>query len=577
MIEISKTQFKEFSKCKYNYGLDKIYHLKNKSGYEKPLYNNILSKMFDEEGNDLISKSSNIDIMLPFYKKTEEVSMRVATKTFNKKFSYEEDNTNQKEVSFIDDNGYKFYTYLDGYHEDDKEIIIIEVKATTSNSFKNLGPTVNKTKSPIFKKKDNIYELDYALVQSDKKYSNYYSKIFDRFDENGKYIYDIAVTSFIVNGYLKENSINKKVRYYLAVLNSDYEYDGYSDYDICDGEEVINFIDVTQIIGDYRESIYNDYLNVTKNFSNNDFEFQFSKSCKEDCVFKNVCFPFLKNKDNITTLMIPKSIKVLDEKFDIIDLINRGYYNVTDIPYEFLNNESHIIQRNALDNDEIYINKDKIKQALDNIVYPIYHLDFEAFQSPLPRFYKEKPYMQSVFQFSIHIEKEKGVCDEVNDNYYFLPSDFSDQREELIKKMIEIIDLSKGGTVLVYNKNFECSRIKEFMHIYPQYKKDLQNIYDHIFDLLDVIRKSNKDDGLNYYHKNLHGSYSIKKVLPIFSELSYENLSVRNGVEASSTYASFASLPQEDIEECRAALIKYCGQDTYSMVIILNKLYELIE
>ena len=42
--------------------------------------------------------------------------------------------------------------------------------------------------------------------------------------------------------------------------------------------------------------------------------------------------------------------------------------------------------------------------------------------------------MQSVFQFSIHIEKEKGVCDEVNDNYYFLPSDFSDQREELIKK-----------------------------------------------------------------------------------------------------------------------------------------------
>ena len=63
------------------------------------------------------------------------------------------------------------------------------------------------------------------------------------------------------------------------------------------------------------------------------------------------------------------------------------------------------------------MNKDKIKQALDNIVYPIYHLDFEAFQSPLPRFYKEKPYMQSVFQFSIHIEKEKGVCDEVNDNY----------------------------------------------------------------------------------------------------------------------------------------------------------------
>ena len=36
-----------------------------------------------------------------------------------------------------------------------------------------------------------------------------------------------------------------------------------------------------------------------------------------------------------------------------------------------------------------------------------------------------------------------------------LPSDFLDHREEMIKEMIETIDLSNGGTVLVYNKNFE--------------------------------------------------------------------------------------------------------------------------
>lgn len=577
MIEISKTQFKEYSKCKYNYAVDKIYHMKNKSGYDKDNIKKILEGMFDDEGNDLIANQTNVDIMLPFYKKTEEISMTIASKTFNKKFIYKENNLDQKKISFTDNNGYKFYTYLDGYYEDDKEIIVIEVKATTSNSFKNFGPTVNKVKSPIFKKNNNIYEIDYSLVNSDKKYSNYYQKLFDRYDENGKYIYDIVITSFIMQGHLKENNINKKINYYLAVLNSDYEYDGISDYETSNGEEVVTFINVSQIVKDYKETIYNDYLKILNNFLNNDFNFHYSKPCKEDCVYKNVCFPFLKNKDNITTLMVPKSIKCFDRKMDMIDLINNGYHEIKDIPYELLNNESHKIQWTALDKNIVFINKDKIKQALDNIEYPIYHLDFEAFQSPLPRFFKEKPYMQSVFQFSIHIEKEKGICDEIKDNYYFLPTDFKDQREELIKKMIEVINLDHGGTVLVYNKNFECSRIKEFMHIFPKYKNELQKIYDHIFDLLDVIRKQRSDEGLNYYHKNLHGSYSIKKVLPIFSDLSYDKLNVKNGVEASSTYAMFSYLPKEDIEIYRKDLIKYCGQDTYSMVIILNKLYDLIK
>ena len=216
----------EVMSAKYNYAVDKIYHMKNKSGYDKDNIKKILEGMFDDEGNDLITNQTNVDIMLPFYKKTEEISMNIASKTFNKKFIYKENNLDQKKISFTDNNGYKFYTYLDGYYEDDKEIIVIEVKATTSNSFKNFGPTVNKVKSPIFKKNNNIYEIDYPLVNSDKKYSNYYQKLFDRYDENGKYIYDIVITSFIMQGYLKENNINKKINYFLAVLNSEYIFDG---------------------------------------------------------------------------------------------------------------------------------------------------------------------------------------------------------------------------------------------------------------------------------------------------------------------------------------------------------------
>ena len=64
-----------------------------------------------------------------------------------------------------------------------------------------------------------------------------------------------------------------------------------------------------------------------------------------------------------------------------------------------------------MESHQPYIRKDKIKLAIDSLNYPIYHLDFETFPCPLPRFKGETPYTQSLFQYSIHIEKEPGVCD----------------------------------------------------------------------------------------------------------------------------------------------------------------------
>ncbi len=86
----------------------------------------------------------------------------------------------------------------------------------------------------------------------------------------------------------------------------------------------------------------------------------------------------------------------------------------------------------------------------------------------------EKPFFQSVFQFSIHIEASDGVCDIKRDNVSFVANTFSDQREELVKKLVETIDLSHGGTVLVYNKAFEYNRICEFIKIFPKYKEKLE-------------------------------------------------------------------------------------------------------
>jgi hypothetical protein len=52
---------------------------------------------------------------------------------------------------------------------------------------------------------------------------------------------------------------------------------------------------------------------------------------------------------------------------------------------------------------EPYIDKDIIKDFLETIQYPINFFDFETFQNAIPRFDKQRPYMQIPFQYSLHI------------------------------------------------------------------------------------------------------------------------------------------------------------------------------
>lgn len=80
------------------------------------------------------------------------------------------------------------------------------------------------------------------------------------------------------------------------------------------------------------------------------------------------------------------------------------------------------------------------------------------------------------------------------------------------------------------------------------------------------------------YYPEMRGSYSIKKVLPaLVPELSYSTLNIQEGGTASSTYANLHK--EEDpakVKQVRKDLLDYCEMDTYAMVKILEKLYDLI-
>ena len=118
----------------------------------------------------------------------------------------------------------------------------------------------------------------------------------------------------------------------------------------------------------------------------------------------------------------------------------------------------------------------------------------------------------------------------------------------------------------------------------------LEVIYNSIFDLENVIHASEKvytkydpsysvsgKPKFNFYDKNLHASFSIKKLLPIFTDLTYKDLDVQNGTEAILVYGMLPQLTDEEYKNKYQALRVYCRQDTWSMVKILQGLKDMIK
>ena len=307
--------------------------------------------------------------------------------------------------------------------------------------------------------------------------------------------------------------------------------------------DIIRFVDLSIITKELQEKIERDISTVIDRIINDDeSRVKLGKHCQlkkmRECIYKDLCYDKFPKKNSIL-MYIDKHHGFKDEegtKHEYFDLIDEGYLKMEDIPDSWLNRKNNRIQRYVAQTKKVHLDSSKIEAAIDIISYPIYHLDFESFPCPLPRFKGEKSYFQSLFQFSLHIEKTPGVCDKEKDHYEFLATDSTDQREELVKRLCEYIK-DDNGSVLVYNEAFEKTRIKELAIMFPEYSEKLLSINERLFDLLHIVKTNTKlftalgfneerAKTLNYYHEDLDGSFSIKKVLPLFSDLTYNSLDV---------------------------------------------------
>ena len=253
-----------------------------------------------------------------------------------------------------------------------------------------------------------------------------------------------------------------------------------------------------------------------------------------------------------------------DKKFD---LYKNGVVKFEDIKELDKFNASQQIQiRSELSQEQI-IDKDTIKEFLDTLSYPLYHLDFETFQQAVPEFVGLSPYEQIPFQFSIHKEDGKGNLE----HFEFLAEVGADPRYELALNLIKFIP--QDACVLAYNMSFEKRVIRQLALNYPQISNELMAIHDNIRDLMAPFASK------NYYHPKMQGSYSIKYVLPALVpefESAYRDLNlIHNGGEAMQAYEAMTHMSADEREAYKKALLAYCKLDTLAMVKVLEKLREV--
>ncbi len=208
------------------------------------------------------------------------------------------------------------------------------------------------------------------------------------------------------------------------------------------------------------------------------------------------------------------------------------------------------------------VDTDAIKQILDNLTFPLCFYDYETVSTPIPLFDGYRPWQQIVVQYSMHIIYEDGTIE--HKQSIIQPGDLTN--ENVIKSFVD--DIGNGyGTYIVWNKSFENGRNSDIGHLYPLYVDMFASINEKTFDLMDIFKNN------LYFHPNFGWSASIKKVLPVLTNISYDTLAVGDGGTATDLLQKIISwkLDSSLVDKTIADLCTYCSQDTWAMVEIRKK------
>jgi hypothetical protein len=244
-------------------------------------------------------------------------------------------------------------------------------------------------------------------------------------------------------------------------------------------------------------------------------------------------------------------------------LFRGGTLEVASVPQDFPLSDKQRTQVDAERDGRERIDRAAIAEFLGTLEFPLYFVDFESFQPAVPLYDNSRPYQQLPFQFSLHVLETQGA--ELR-HEEFLAEAGPDPRRKFLETLLSV--LGDSGSVLVYNRTFESTRLSDLATDIPELASAVEAVQSRIVDLMEPFQSQ------SYYTPAMRGSYSIKRVLPaLVPELSYASLGIQDGTAAS---IAFERLIRESSPRKRSwvrkQLLDYCRMDTMAMVRIFERL-----
>jgi hypothetical protein len=378
-------------------------------------------------------------------------------------------------------------------------------------------------------------------------------------------IYDAGFQYLVAQKSMPIRSVN------LVILNKEYARNG---------ELVLNqlfqIIPVTDKIH-ASETDLKEWMQDAKDIVNSKNPDLFDTCTKpKECPCLDICHP------NLPDYSIYDIARIHKNKAS--QLKEEGIQDIHDIPNDFPLTHKQTLQVQAAKTGKVHIDTQRIKNDLAKLEYPLYFLDYETFNCALPLYEGYHPHQHLTFQYSLHIvpNGNGALHDDTQVTHKeFLVVDQEDPGRLLVEKMKQ--DISDTGSVLVWNKTFECGRNKEMANLYPEFADYLTNLNGRVYDLGDPFSKC------WYVDPKFKGSWSIKNVLPVLvPELTYDGLSIGKGDQAmlawwkmiygDSTLIAVANghkQPPQLNQDVAGAMLKYCELDTWAMVKIWRRLKNL--
>lgn len=342
----------------------------------------------------------------------------------------------------------------------------------------------------------------------------------------------------------------------LNLLNSQWRYPGGGDY-----SGLFRQLDVSSEIVSLKEQVPIWLEQAHKILSGDMPEVVTGKQCSDpyECPFIGYCENLDPPGPDHPIELLPdlegkKLARTLKE--------GKGYTSILDPrPEELVGKQADLYRRiQAAHRDGRGILEADSAAELAGLPYPRYYFDFEGIDLPVPRWKGVRPYEQIPFQWSCHIERLPGTFEHAE----FLDLTGNDPSLACIRRMRETINPTDGGPIVVYYSAYERQRLLELAVRYPEHLELLTSYIERLFDLHPVVKKS-------FYHPEMQGSFSIKKVLPVVApDLNYDELvGVQEGTGAQIAYLFAAldpSVTKERKAEIEDSLRRYCRQDTWAMV-----------